>query len=238
MAAVNGEDILPDIAIGRLPAATVEDVDKMVGKIIAYETGQAGLSAVKVLVADDPDDGGDFKATTEELASTVLAGEEVRKIYLEELGRAATERGILEAFDNGASLVSYVGHGAIHLWAAENLFNIWQVPKLSPQAQQPIVLTLNCLNGYFNYPFLDSLAEALLRVEDKGAIAAVSPTGMSLNDPAHAYHRALLEEIFRGDSERLGDAFLKAQETYLQTGIFPELLSIYHLFGDPALRLR
>ena len=29
-----------------------------------------------------------------------------------------------------------------------------------------------------------------------------------------------------------------AQEAYASTGAFPELLSIYHLLGDPALRLR
>jgi hypothetical protein len=31
---------------------------------------------------------------------------------------------------------------------------------------------------------------------------------------------------------------LAAQERYAETGSFPELLSIYHLLGDPALRLR
>ena len=58
-AAVNGEDLLPDLAIGRIPAATVEEVRAMVDKIIAYETGEAGLhqSAV-VLIADNPGQGG------------------------------------------------------------------------------------------------------------------------------------------------------------------------------------
>ena len=37
---------------------------------------------------------------------------------------------------------------------------------------------------------------------------------------------------------RLGDAVLAAQEKYAGTGAFPELLSIYHLLGDPALKLR
>lgn len=37
---------------------------------------------------------------------------------------------------------------------------------------------------------------------------------------------------------RLGDALLEAQKAYAETGAFHELLSIYHLFGDPALSLR
>jgi len=36
----------------------------------------------------------------------------------------------------------------------------------------------------------------------------------------------------------LGDAVMAAQEAYAATGAFPELLQIYHLLGDPALRLR
>jgi len=32
-----------------------------------------------------------------------------------------------------------------------------------------------------------------------------------------------------------GNAVLAAQEAYVETGAFPELLSIYPLFGDPAL---
>ena len=33
------------------------------------------------------------------------------------------------------------------------------------------------------------------------------------------------------------DAVLAAQEAYATTGAFPDLLRIYHLFGDPALKL-
>jgi hypothetical protein len=47
-----------------------------------------------------------------------------------------------------------------------------------------------------------------------------------------------LGELVSGRHRRLGDAFMAAQAAYAATGAFPELLSIYHLFGDPALTLR
>jgi hypothetical protein len=97
---------------------------------------------------------------------------------------------------------------------------------------------MNCLNGYFHLPFFDSLSEELVKADNKGAIAAFSPSGMSLNEPAHLYHQALLNELFHGNHLRLGDAVLAAQQDYADTGAFPELLSIYHLFGDPTLTLR
>ena len=61
----------------------------------------------------------------------------------------------------GLSLLSYVGHGGSAVWASENVWNTWDVESLRPQSQQPLVLTLNCLNGYFVPPAFDSLAESL-----------------------------------------------------------------------------
>jgi hypothetical protein len=77
-----------------------------------------------------------------------------------------------------------------------------------------------------------------MKVEGRGTIAAISPSGYSLDGPAHLYHRALMNEVTSGQHERLGDAFLAAQKTYAETGPFPELLSMYHLFADPALKIR
>ena len=145
---------------------------------------------------------------------------------------------MVQAFDEGASVVSYIGHGGIDRWANESLLHRSSVGSLSPQAQQPLVLTMNCLNGYFHFPFFNSLSEELVKAENKGAIAAFSPSGLSLNGPAHLYHQALLNELFHGAHLRLGDAVLAAQEAYAETGAYPELLSIYHLLGDPALTLR
>ena len=238
-AAVNGDDLLPDLAIGRLPAATLAEAQAMVQKIVAYETGDAGLTrAPVVLVADNADRAGNFEADADTLAASQLKSRTVWKIYLNELGVTATRASILQAFDDGASIVSYLGHGGIHLWASENVFNIRDAPSLSSQVQQPLLLTMNCLNGYFHFPYFNSLAEELVKAEGKGAIAAFSPSGLSLNGPAHRYHQALLHELFSRRHQRLGDAVLAAQESYAESGAFPELLSIYHLLGDPALTLR
>jgi Peptidase family C25 len=124
------------------------------------------------------------------------------------------------------------------VWASENIFNYTDVRSLQTQSRQPLLLTMNCLNGFFHFPPLNSLSEELLKADGKGTIAAFSPSGLSLNDAAHVYHKALLQEILSGRHARLGDAVLAAQRDYADSGAFPELLSIYHLFGDPALRIR
>jgi len=235
--AVNGEDLLPDVAVGRLSAGTVEEARILVEKIVAFETAGRTLGGRAVLVADNADGGGVFEADADEVATGVLGGREVEKIYLRDLG-SGTRATIVAAFDNGAGLLSYMGHGGTAVWASENIFNNLDVATLGAQGQQPLLMTLNCLNGFFHFPPLDSLAEAFVKAEGKGAVAAFAPSGLSVNDAAHAYHKAVLEEIESGRHARLGDAILAAQGTYADSGTMPELLSIYHLFGDPALTIR
>jgi len=47
-----------------------------------------------------------------------------------------------------------------------------------------------------------------------------------------------MAELTSGRHERLGDALAAAQRTYAHTGLMPELLAVYHLLGDPAMKIR
>jgi hypothetical protein len=237
LAAVNGEDALPDVAIGRLPAATVEEAAALVRKQLDWEDSGQDLLGPAALVADNPDAGGDFEADVADIEASFLRGREVARLLVRERG-AATRDAIRGAFDGGLSLASYVGHGGAAVWASENVLNSWDAASLLAQPRQPLLLTLNCLNGYFVAPGYDSLAEAFLKVEGRGAIAAVSPSGLSLDAPAHAFHRALMTQLTSGAHARLGDALVAAQKAYAGTGAMPELLSVYQLLGDPALRIQ
>jgi hypothetical protein len=237
LTAVNGDDSLPDLAIGRLPAASPEEARKLVAKVLDWEDLGQSLDGRAVFVADNPDDAGDFEADSIDIARSFLAGRDIQQIFLSRLG-SETRSAILDSFDSGASLMSYVGHGGSAVWASENILNSWDVPSLLAQPRQPLLLTLNCLNGYFVAPNFDALSEAFLKAEGRGVIAAFSPSGLSLDAPAHTYHRALAAEIASGHHQRLGDAVLAAQKTYAQTGVMPELLSIFQLLGDPTMRMR
>ena len=69
--------------------------------------------------------------------------------------------------------------------------------------------------------------------------------GFAISGPPRAvlvrksiYHRALVEELSGGHHAHVGDLVLAAQKRYADTGAFPELLSICHLFADPALAIR
>ena len=134
--------------------------------------------------------------------------------------------------------MSYVGHGSSGLWASEGILRSPDVASFAPQPAQPLVLAMTCSNGYFLSPYNNSLAERLVLAENKGAIAAFAPSGLSLNDAAHVYHRAVVAELEERLPPRLGDLLLAAQASYAASGAFPELLDFYNLLGDPGTRIR
>jgi hypothetical protein len=237
LGAVNGEDLLPDLAIGRLPATTLEEAQTLVEKLLAWEESGQGLGGPAALVADNPDLAGDFEADQEDIRSSFLGGRETKLLKLTELG-AGLRPAIREALDGGLGHLDYVGHGGVGVWASENVWGSSDAAGLVAQSRQPLLVTMNCLNGYFVAPASQSLSESLLKVAGRGAIASFSPSGLSLDGPAHQYHRALMGELVGGSHERLGDVVLAAQKAYAQTGLMPELVGVYHLLGDPAMRIR
>jgi hypothetical protein len=132
--------------------------------------------------------------------------------------------------------VSYVGHGGSAVWSSANVLNSWDTPALRAQSRQPLLLTMNCLNGYFVAPNFDALSEALLKAEGRGAIAAFSPSGLSLDGPAHQYHWARIE-LTSGRYARLRRRASGRAAAYAQSGLMPELIWVYQLLGDPAVRV-
>ena len=227
-------DEIPDLAIGRLPATSIEDVEAMVAKILRYER-ESGSGRV---VADNADRAGDFERDAQRLVTGVLEEEDVYRIGLSWQSPSEVRDDIRRAFVGNTRIMSYLGHGGIHLWADENVWNLGDVRELEPGEAFPIVVTMNCLNGYFHFPYFDALAEALVTAQDRGAVAAISPSGLSSNGPAHLFHESLFEQVLHGGHERLGDAFLTAQRDFAGKSSYKELLELYHLFGDPTLVLR
>jgi len=108
--------------------------------------------------------------------------------------------------------MSYVGHGGA-VWSSSNVLASWDAALLRAQSHQPVLLTMDCLNGYFVAPNLDALPEELLKAEGRGAGAAFSPSGLSLDGPAHEYHRAVMAELASRRHERLGASSPRSRPT-------------------------
>ena len=216
----------------------VAEADAGVQKIIDFENDAShDLFGNAVFVADTPDPrAGDFEANVHDIAA-LMPARPVQKLFRRSLGDVATHSSILAAFDAGASFMSYVGHGGSGIWAYHTILNAGNTSSLLAQTRQPLLLTMTCSTGYFLSPYANSITEAFVLADGKGAIAAFSPTSESYNDAAHVFQTVVVQRLESRAYSRIGDLILDAQTDYANSGAFPELLRLYHLFGDPALEI-
>jgi uncharacterized repeat protein (TIGR01451 family) len=246
---VSGDDILPDMHLGRLPAKTAAQAEAMVAKIVAYE--QAALveedwNKQILFVADNVDEGGDFPLLSDNVVDHYTPAPYVtQKIYygVTYTSPAAARTAIVGAINAGQRLVNYVGHGAIQYWAQEQLLSVSAISSLANAGRLPFVVPMTCLEGYYILPgsaTLDrsSLAESIVRVPEKGAIASWSATGEGLADGHDFLDRGLFQALFFDGVDQIGPATTQAKlYLYGNTGEYRDLLDAYVLFGDPALQL-
>ncbi|HEY1014641.1 MAG TPA: C25 family cysteine peptidase, partial [Herpetosiphonaceae bacterium] len=193
LAAFVGEDIFPDVSIGRLPVNTPAQAQAAVAKTIAFEQAPAaGWQRRMLFVADNtPDPAGDFVQLSEEIINDHLpAGWAADRIYLDDVcgppsnqlpSCPAMNQQIISTLNTtGTLFLNYTGHASLNRWAAEQIFVNANVPALANGDKLPIVLSMTCLDGYWLYPNLPGMMEEMVRADSRGAVAAFSPTGLGV----------------------------------------------------------
>ncbi len=242
-ACVSGDDPVPDLALGRLCVRTAEEAEDFVQKIIDYENGSSGLPwQTRILMAaDNPDSGGDFPADSDTLiATSIPIPYAADKAYLPTLGTFGTQTAILGAINGGRLIVNYLGHGASDRWAVENIFSNSSFSNLSNTSAWPFMSTMTCLNGYWcdaAFSTATCLAEKMTNGAGKGMVAALSPSGFCLNSVSRRLAAFFLQDMLVSGNKEVGSAVAESKAALAGLGSFEEI-ELYHLFGDPALRLK
>lgn len=232
----------PELALGRLPARDAAELDAMIDKVLERESasGDAWLGRT-LLMADNPDDGGDFPAGSERMAGSLPPGFPPERIYLGSLGVAESRNRMFAGIDSGAGHVNYVGHAGYDVLADEGLLRDSDVPLFANQGRPTVLTALTCLAGDFSAPGYPGLGELLLRQPGTAAAAVWSATGHSRNELAvqlgEHYYAATQGGDTGGGRVRIGDATQAALRRFAAESPVAWMGQIYALLGDPAMWL-
>ncbi len=237
-ALLEGDDDLPDLAVGRFPVVTLEEANAVVDKTLEYGRGLPAGPPEVLLVTDDQQH---HQLQSDELAREAAAtGYAQAKIYPrpDEKDNQQNTRRIIDAFDRGETIVVFAGHGGRYIWRTgppdlkknHDLFTIEHLDRLKPGVQLPVVVSLTCYSAPFDHPTADSIGEKLLRVPGRGAIAVIASSWR--NVPPFSLARGLIAHLGDPQGPRIGDAFLKA----MRSPEDPVALNTYNLLGDPSAR--
>jgi hypothetical protein len=223
-------DGIADIATGRLPARTADELATMVSKIISYE--QSGTADEALLVAD-ANDGFDFEQASAELRSLIPDNLRITQVNRGRLDPEMARRSLFEALYRKQFLVNYVGHGSVNQWRGNLLTNDDALALRNEHL--PMFVMMTCLNGYFHDPALDSLGESLMKAEGGGAIAVWASSGMTLPTDQTLLNQELYRLLFdRGRAMTIGEAVMRAKAASNDT----DVRRTWILLADPAMKLR
>lgn len=246
--AVSGPDILPDMFIGRLAVETAAQADAVVEKLIAYDTEplDASWNRNVLLVADD--DNPLFAEHSEAIAARLppdyREDSTVRRVYVGDYPPGNPTEDIVDAINAGSVLVNYNGHGQTSGWGywdnnRRRIFDLSTVLTLDNRKRLPVVTIANCLNGLFTGTAAQiSLAEALQRLEDRGAVAVWAATGLDYPSGHRLLMGHFYDAIFQRFQRMLGVASTEAKlRAYAQDAGQADLVAMFVLFGDPATQI-
>lgn len=240
--AVDGDDALPDLLLGRLPVNTISEIQIVVDKIIQYETQPypGDWNKYIAFIADDPDSAGNFHTQSDNLAASFINTPFVAQpIYYGSPGNnvSTTRQLLFSRWVQGAGLIMYNGHSSVSQWAAERLLHVDDVATLNNTARLPIVIEMTCFTSSFHLPSYSTLDESLIRKQNGGAAAVWGATGLGVATGHDKLAQGFMQEVYIDAQPDLGIATLAGKLNLSTHGQDLDLIDTFMLLGDPALQL-
>ncbi|KNB61411.1 type IX secretion system sortase PorU [Chryseobacterium sp. Hurlbut01] len=255
---------LPDLPVGRIPAANATEAANMMDKTLAYYNSLSGQSTpfgewrMKLdFVVDDDNDGGipfhtimnnTLGSIFEIPSSPILKEYNIRKLYLDAFQAQSTAGGqrypqVNQAISNdmGNSLyLFYFGHGGINSWSQERVFTVNEVQNannFSPvYSRFPFVSTITCEFTLWDEPGTSSAGEQLMKLKQGGAAAMIT----SSRAIGVGYGVIFTDEYSKDIFKMVNDDFISLGDSHLiakkARGADSNHLKVNFL-GDPAMKL-
>jgi len=223
------------IPTGRLPVRTAADAALLVAKIVNYESGtSAGSWNQQAVLIADQNAGVNFTNEAAFAGTELPASLQGTKILADGLDVDTARQQILNAINSGALLVNYTGHGAEEQWSFSDLFDNSTAAGLTNGDRLPVFLLMDCLNGFFQDVYAQSLAQSLMLAPNGGAVAVWASSGFTSAPPQATMDQALLRIVKENSATPLGQAVLAAKQGITD----PDVRRTWILFGDPAMQLQ
>lgn len=224
-------DNVPDLALGRLPLTSDDQVDAVRAKVEAYEKNyEVGAWNRRFnLFASTPGYGPSYDPIIEQWAFDIVeampypfditmtyASQPSPYVYVPE----KFSDKVYERINEGSLMVTYIGHGLENQFAnlkwngkLHPILDTAQLSKLDARHRPPILTLVACLTGKFDTG--ESLSEAVLKTPG-GPPAVLSATEISnpVNNGIFIYE--LAQTLGAERAPTVGEAFVRAKHRLLE----------------------
>ncbi len=234
----------PDMILSRITCRSRSELRRFMDKVQTYEEQPFGFWAKKILLlADDEWEGSPDKP--DQIGFAHIGGCEEMLLYTRDLldpvkvylteyrftgtnDKAAARAELLTRLNQGALLWFFFGHGAGFQLCHERALHIDGVPGVINGSRNPIGFFGSCGVGRFEDTRYEAVAEELARKES-GCLATMAATKATHPGSNEHFARRFITTLFDSPDYCIGPAFYDA---------WLNVNTLYHLFGDPAVRLK
>ncbi len=235
--AVSGNDILPDLYVGRFPVSTVQQAENMVNKTLNYQDHSI-IDSWRRNIAMVYADGSRFINDAEELINKYTP----KRVWVNRLTTQPTSpyfgatQDLADMINRGQTLLNFIGHGGGGVYFDNELFQIEDIARLHNKNRYPLVFSLTCFVGHFDNPEMDSLGEELVLAVDKGAVAHFGSAGRATADGDYYLNIALFDAMYKENRRRVGEITTLGKILLIaNTNGYWDQVRHFILLGDPAL---
>ena len=246
------KDGIPEVAIGRLPVRTSQELSDVIAKIHQFE--QRDYAGSAVFAADQIDNGHGFsfvpdaeniiarlpEALQTDLDSTWqnTAGVSFdnNKAYVETDGAELAKSKLIAAINEGVELTSYLGHSNIFKWS-NNLFNTSDMAALTNTNRPTVMTQYGCWNTYFVLPSGNSMSQVAMLTGENGAAAVLGSSTLTLASSEAALGSRLFDEMYV-PGKTIGQALIDAKRTISGNASNNDVLLGWQIMGDPAIVMK
>lgn len=244
----------PDVAVGRILADSPQRAKDLVDKIETYYSVEA-LGAWKhnfVVISDDVDVANEYQLqkTSDEIADEVSEFKPFInpiKIHSDAYTQQSTAGGerypevnkaIIEAIENGASVINYFGHGGEDGLASERIFDKIDAQELNNTCRLNCFVTVTCEFTKFDNPLRPTAGEYTYWNKNGGSIALITTTRQIFIFTGVNFNTILRKYLFAynsNDYPTMAEALRLTKNDPIITNSQQKRLVFF--IGDPAMKL-
>ncbi|MCX7736831.1 MAG: C25 family cysteine peptidase [Candidatus Kapabacteria bacterium] len=244
---LEGDDLLSEIVLGRIPIKTNQQGLKYVEKVIEYETvpndrwmkrfllmsggtndneRASWYSIMKYTFAEDL-----IMKSPALCADTMIINKKDPKVGGE--GEAVR---IISEINKGADWVAFLGHGSPVVLDMDG----WQAEKLNNKGRYGFFSTLSCNTSAFAEPDITARNEDYVLVPDRGFVGAGGSSNLADQFVSISLHLKMLQTIANPDNNLLTyPEILNNSRNRMISGELERFLILqYTYLGDPMIKLR
>lgn len=240
---LNGDDNIPDIAIGRWACSTIKELERLIKKRIAYtKEPAAGHWRNKYLFIAGKEDA--FKEQTDYFTQyNIKSPASISRILVNPSNVSSRFYGgtdtLVNRINRGLSFLNFVGHGGGAVWADRSLLRLEDLYQLNNDQYLPFITSFTCFTA--DFAASRSLGEEITEHSSGGAIGIFGSSGVGwvINDFLLA--REILDNL-QNDRLTIGEIIDIGKINYLTRYnhygyLKNSMVYQYNLIGDPTIKL-